>query len=282
MNAAVKQKALEPYSVMSKLLLQMAPAQILSVTGRQVFDSRGNPTVEATVETYRGKFTASVPSGASTGAFEAVELRDGGSDYMGKGVSKAVDNVNEVIGPALVGKDPTQQVRAAARHRLPHPLYAPLRPHSGSGSGYKRLIRLRACTVQSTLDMMMVKELDGSESDWGYTKGKLGANAILAVSIALCKAGAEQQDKPLYRYIADMAGVTEPTMPVPAFNIINGGEHAGNKLAMQEFMILPTGAGSFTEAIKMASETYHNLKKIIAAKYGKVSATSFLSSVAGM
>ena len=118
----------------------------------------------------------------------------------------------------------------------------------------------------------MVKELDGSESDWGYTKGKLGANAILAVSIALCKAGAEQQDKPLYRYIADMAGVTEPTMPVPAFNIINGGEHAGNKLAMQEFMILPTGAGSFTEAIKMASETYHNLKKIIAAKYGKVSA----------
>ena len=115
----------------------------------------------------------------------------------------------------------------------------------------------------------MVKELDGSESDWGYTKGKLGANAILAVSIALCKAGAEQQDKPLYRYIADMAGVTEPTMPVPAFNIINGGEHAGNKLAMQEFMILPTGAGSFTEAIKMASETYHNLKKIIAAKYGK-------------
>ena len=114
-NAAVKQKALEPYSVMSKLLLQMAPAQILSVTGRQVFDSRGNPTVEATVETYRGKFTASVPSGASTGAFEAVELRDGGSDYMGKGVSKAVDNVNEVIGPALVGKDPTQQVRPAAR-----------------------------------------------------------------------------------------------------------------------------------------------------------------------
>ena len=138
-NAAVKQKALEPYSVMvrpnasvsasieagltdtagmlrtpvaqSKLLLQMAPSQILGVQGRQVFDSRGNPTVEVVVETYRGRFTASVPSGASTGALEAVELRDGGSDYMGKGVTKAVDNVNEVIGPALVGKDPTDQVR---------------------------------------------------------------------------------------------------------------------------------------------------------------------------
>ena len=91
----------------SKLLLQMAPAQILSVQGRQIFDSRGNPTVEVVVETYRGRFTASVPSGASTGTLEAVELRDGGSDYMGKGVTKAVDNVNEVIGPALVGKDPT-------------------------------------------------------------------------------------------------------------------------------------------------------------------------------
>lgn len=258
----------------SKLLLQMAPAQILSVQGRQIFDSRGNPTVEVVVETYRGRFTASVPSGASTGTLEAVELRDGGSDYMGKGVTKAVDNVNEVIGPALVGKDPTDLVRLFRASSCAHA--APV-------SSLARLVSAR----QATLDMMMVKELDGSESEWGYTKGKLGANAILAVSIALCKAGAAQQDKPLYRYIADIAGapreltpllyllschdrcsfrwephvvlierlgtagVTEPTLPMPAFNIINGGSHAGNKLAMQEFMILPTGAESFSEAIKV-------------------------------
>lgn len=119
----------------SKLLLQMAPSQILSVQGRQIFDSRGNPTVEVVVETYRGRFTAAVPSGASTGALEAVELRDGGSDYMGKGVTKAVDNVNEVIGPALMGKDPTDQVRparasAARKGRVLHTHRACHRPRS--------------------------------------------------------------------------------------------------------------------------------------------------------
>jgi enolase len=228
-NAAVKQNAPEPYSVMSALLLRMAPAQILAVHARQIFDSRGLPTIEATVETFRGRFSASVPSGASTGAYEAVELRDGGSAYMGKGVSRAVSNVNELIGPALLGKDPT---------------------------------------AQAALDRLMARELDGSENDWGYTKQKLGANAVLAVSIALCKAGAAQQSRAVYRYIADLAGVEETVLPVPAFNVINGGSHAANKLALQEFMIMPTGAGSLTEALKMGSETYQHLKQIVQAKYG--------------
>ena len=228
-NAAVKSKALEPYSVMGRMLIEMAPAHILNVMGRQIFDSRGNPTVEVVVETYRGRFTASVPSGASTGVYEAVELRDGGQDFMGKGVSRAVSNINELIAPALKGKDPCNQAE---------------------------------------MDRFMVRELDGSVNDWGYSKQKLGANAILAVSIAMCKAGAAQKDMPLYKYIASLAGVDETVMPVPAFNVINGGSHAGNKLAIQEFMILPTGAKSFSEALKMGTETYHNLKKIIKAKYG--------------
>jgi enolase len=144
-------------------------------------------------------------------------------------VSRAVGNINELIAPALKGKDPTAQVE---------------------------------------LDRFMVRELDGSENDWGYSKEKLGANAVLAVSIALCKAGAAQKDMPLYKYIAELAGVEETVLPVPAFNVINGGSHAGNKLAIQEFMILPTGAKTFSEAVRMGSEVYHTLKKIIAAKYG--------------
>ena len=188
------------------------------------------PTVEVDLETYRGVYTAAVPSGASTGIYEALELRDGGSEYMGKGVSKAVANINEIIAPALIGKDPTQQAE---------------------------------------LDMFMVKELDGTENEWGYCKQKLGANAILAVSMAIAKAGAAQKDVPLFKHIASLAGNENLVMPVPAFNIINGGSHAGNRLAMQEFMILPVGATSFTEAVRMATEVYHTLKTIIATKYGK-------------
>ena len=183
----------------------------------------GNPTVEADVHTHKGVFTAAVPSGASTGIYEAVELRDGGSEYMGKGVAKAVANVNDLIGPALVGSDPTDQKAVDAK----------------------------------------MNALDGTEN-----KGKLGANAILAVSMAVCKAGAAEKGVPLYRHIADLAGNPKLVLPVPSFNIINGGSHAGNALAMQEFMILPVGAASFSEAMRMGCEVYHNLKSIIKKKYG--------------
>ena len=145
--------------------------------------------------------------------------------YMGKGVTKAVKNINEVIGPALVGKCPTQQ---------------------------------------KEIDEFMIKELDGTDN-----KGKLGANAVLAVSMAVCKAGAAQKEIPLYKHLSELAGNSKLVLPVPAFNIINGGSHAGNALAMQEFMVLPTGAASFTEAMKMGNEVYHNLKSVIKAKYGQ-------------
>lgn len=204
---------------------------ILGVKARQIFDSRGNPTVEVDLTTEQGMFRAAVPSGASTGIYEAHELRDeDASKYMGKGVSKAVNNVNTIIGPAILGRDPTDQ---------------------------------------KGIDDFMVQELDGSKTEWGWSKTKLGANAILAVSLAVAKAGAAASGVPLYKHIATLAGNTELILPVPAFNIINGGTHAGNKLAMQEFMILPVGASSFSEAMRMGCEVYHNLKKVIKAKYGQ-------------
>ncbi|KAG2257832.1 hypothetical protein Bca52824_077126 [Brassica carinata] len=176
------------------------------------------------------KVTASIPSGASTGIYEAVELRDGGSDYLGKGVSKAVRNVNSIIGPALIGKDPTQQ---------------------------------------TAIDNFMVHQLDGTQNEWGWCKQELGANAIGSVSLAVCKAGAVVSGIPLYKHIANLAGNPKVVLPVPAFNVINGGSHAGNKLAMQEFMILPIGASSFKEAMKMGVEVYHTLKSVIKKKYGQ-------------
>ncbi|KAK9755497.1 hypothetical protein RND81_01G029600 [Saponaria officinalis] len=204
---------------------------ITFVKARQIYDSRGNPTVEADVHLDDGTYArAAVPSGASTGVYEALELRDGGSDFMGKGVLKAVKNVNEIIGPALVGKDPTQQTE---------------------------------------IDNFMVQQLDGTVNEWGWCKQKLGANAILAVSLAVCKAGAQVRKIPLYKHIADVAGNKKMVLPVPAFNVINGGSHADNKLAMQEFMILPIGASSFKEAMKMGSEVYHHLKSVIKKKYGQ-------------
>ncbi|THF99283.1 hypothetical protein TEA_028164 [Camellia sinensis var. sinensis] len=204
---------------------------IKAVKARQIFDSRGNPTVEVDVICDDGTFArAAVPSGASTGVYEALELRDGGSDYLGKGVLKAVNNVNSIIGPALIGKDPTEQTK---------------------------------------IDNFMVQELDGTVNEWGWCKQKLGANAILAVSLAVCKAGAMVNKIPLYKHIANLAGNKTLVLPVPAFNVINGGSHAGNKLAMQEFMILPVGASSFTEAMKMGVEVYHHLKAVIKKKYGQ-------------
>ncbi|XP_042045975.1 bifunctional enolase 2/transcriptional activator [Salvia splendens] len=206
-------------------------ATITSIKARQIFDSRGNPTVEVDVKTSNGVFArAAVPSGASTGIYEALELRDGGSDYLGKGVSKAVNNVNNIIAPALVGKDPTDQ---------------------------------------TAIDNFMVHQLDGTQNEWGWCKQKLGANAILAVSLAVCKAGAAVLNIPLYKHIANLAGNKNMVLPVPAFNVINGGSHAGNKLAMQEFMILPIGASSFKEAMKMGVEVYHHLKAVIKKKYGQ-------------
>ncbi|XP_065304682.1 enolase isoform X2 [Dermacentor albipictus] len=199
---------------------------IKKIYARQIFDSRGNPTVEVDLLTEKGLFRAAVPSGASTGIHEALELRDGDkSRYMGKGVSKAVNNVNLVIAPQLIGKN-------------------------------------LDVTDQTAIDEFML-QLDGTEN-----KGNLGANAILGVSLAVCKAGAAQKGVPLYRHIADLAGNSKVVMPVPAFNVINGGSHAGNKLAMQEFMILPTGAPSFTEAMRMGSEVYHTLKNVIKKKFG--------------
>jgi len=199
---------------------------VKKIFARQIYDSRGNPTVEVDLTTERGIFRAAVPSGASTGIYEALELRDKDkSKWHGKGVEKAVENVNKVIAPALIEAD-----------------VDPIE--------------------QKVIDEMMLK-LDGTDN-----KNSLGANAILGVSMAVCKAGAAHKGVPLYRHIADLAGQKDVVMPVPALNIINGGTHAGNKLAMQEFMILPTGASSFSEAMKMGSETYHHLKAAIKAKYG--------------
>ena len=198
---------------------------IRKILARQIYDSRGNPTVEVDLTTEKGIFRASVPSGASTGIHEALELRDKEEDWHGKGVIKAVNNINNVLAPAILAKclDPTEQ---------------------------------------ETADEMML-ELDGTES-----KSKLGANAILAVSMAVCKAGAAHSGVPLYRHIAHLAGQEDLVMPVPCLNLINGGSHAGNELAMQEFMVLPTGAESFSAGMKMGSELYHHLKTLIKEKYG--------------
>ena len=198
---------------------------IKEIKAREVFDSRGNPTVECDLVTEKGLFRAMVPSGASTGIYEALELRDKDpSRFMGKGVLNAVSHVNKRIAPALQGMDETEQEH---------------------------------------VDKTMI-ELDGTEN-----KSALGANAILSVSMAACKAGANTNNLPLYRHIAKLANVKEFVLPVPSFNVINGGKHAGNKLAMQEFMILPVGASSFRDAMRMASETYHQLKKVIHGKYGQ-------------
>ncbi|KAI6179250.1 2-phospho-D-glycerate hydro-lyase [Aphelenchoides besseyi] len=199
---------------------------IVRVFARQIYDSRGNPTVEVDLTTNTGVFRAAVPSGASTGIHEALELRDKDKAvHHGKGVLTAVSNINEKIGPALVAKG--LQV-----------------------------------TEQAAIDKFMI-ELDGTEN-----KANLGANAILGVSMAVCKAGAVHSKVPLYQYIAKLAGTPKVVLPVPAFNVINGGSHAGNKLAMQEFMILPVGAKDFREAMRMGSEIYHYLKAEIKKRYG--------------
>ncbi|CDN42154.1 phosphopyruvate hydratase [Paenibacillus sp. P22] len=193
---------------------------IVDVYAREVLDSRGNPTVEVEVSLESGgKGRAIVPSGASTGAYEAVELRDGDKGrYLGKGVLKAVENVNTLIAPEIIGLDALDQV---------------------------------------LIDRKMI-ELDGT-----HNKGKLGANAILAVSMAVARAAADALDVPLYTYLG---GFNAKVLPVPMMNIINGGEHADNNVDVQEFMVLPVGAESFKEALRIGAEIFHNLKSVLKDK----------------
>ena len=193
---------------------------ITEVFAREVLDSRGNPTVEVDVYLEDGSFgRAAVPSGASTGAFEAVELRDGDkSRYLGKGTLQAVENVNDLIAPALIGL---------------------------------------SALDQSGIDRFLI-ELDGTEN-----KGKLGANAILGVSLAVAKAAAEYSGLPLYRYIG---GANAKVLPSPMMNILNGGKHADNTVDIQEFMIMPLGAPTFSEALRMGTEVFHSLKKVLNSK----------------
>ncbi|HLE41399.1 MAG TPA: phosphopyruvate hydratase [Nitrospirota bacterium] len=194
-------------------------SEIVDVFAREVLDSRGNPTVEAEVILESGVAgRAIVPSGASTGEREALELRDGGPRYLGKGVQKAVNNVIKVVGPALLGMDATEQ---------------------------------------ATIDRTMI-ELDGTEN-----KGKLGANAILAVSIAVAKAAADDAGLPLYHYLG---GPNARELPVPMMNVLNGGAHADNNVDIQEFMIIPAGAPSVTEAIRIGAEVFHALRSVLKKK----------------
>ena len=189
---------------------------ILDVHARQILDSRGNPTIEVDVITDSGaRGRAAVPSGASTGEYEAVELRDGGKEYLGKGVLKAVENVNDIIAEEIIGMNVFDQ---------------------------------------NLIDKVLI-ELDGTPN-----KSRLGANAILGVSLAVAKAAAESLGLPLYRYVG---GVSANTLPVPMMNIINGGSHSDAPIAFQEFMIMPIKAESFSQALQMGSEIFHNLKKVL-------------------
>uniref|UniRef100_A0A7C9CZX8 phosphopyruvate hydratase n=1 Tax=Opuntia streptacantha TaxID=393608 RepID=A0A7C9CZX8_OPUST len=223
-NAAVRAKTNDPVLFIANHMWKSVQSVITKVKARQILDSRGIPTVEVELSTNKGSFRASVPSGPSSGLYEAIELRDGDKGtYLGNSVTRAVKHVNDKISEALIGMDPT---------------------------------------LQSQIDQAMI-DLDKTEK-----KGELGANAILAVSIAACKAGAAAKEVPLYKHIADLSGVTSTILPVPAFTVLSGGNHAGNNLAIQDIMILPIGAKTFEEAVQVGSETYHHLKAVITEKYG--------------
>ena len=194
-------------------------SKIRNIIARQIFDSRGNPTVEVDVLTQKGFLgRAAVPSGASTGEHEAVELRDGGKSYLGKGVSKAIKNVNNIISKSLIGIEVSEQKK---------------------------------------IDKIMI-DLDGTPN-----KSNLGANSILGVSLAIAKASANELGLPLFKYIG---GESANILPIPMMNIINGGSHSNAPIAFQEFMIIPVGGKSFSEALKMGTEIFHNLKKILSKK----------------
>ncbi|KAG5440003.1 hypothetical protein PCK2_000695 [Pneumocystis canis] len=200
---------------------------ILKIYARSIYDSRGNPTVEVEVTTETGNYRAMVPSGASTGIHEALELRDNDSAWFGKGVTRAVSNVNNIIAPALLREN----------------------------------IDIKN---QSAVDEFL-NNLDATSN-----KSKLGANAILGVSIAIFKAAAAEKKVPLYQHFADLAGLNRDfVLPVPYFNVLNGGSHAGGRLAFQEFMILPVCVSTFQEAMRQGSEVYSMLKKLTKEKYGQ-------------
>ncbi len=196
--------------------------KISQIKGRQVLDSRGNPTVEVDVHLESGTMgRATVPSGASTGSHEALELRDGNQRiYQGKSVLKAVSNINEILGPKLVGLD--------ARN-------------------------------QSEIDRLMI-EIDGTKN-----KKRIGANTILGISMAVARSAANEEEKSLYRYLADL---TKYKLPVPMMNVINGGKHAGNQLSVQEFLIEPAGAPTFSDSLRIGADVYHSLKEVLVKKYG--------------
>ena len=197
--------------------------EIKKIKAREILDSRGNPTVECDVEINSGLFRAMVPSGASTGQYEALELKDkDASRYLGKGTLKAVENINKTIAPKMIGMD---------------------------------------CALQHDIDKTMT-ELDGTEN-----KDNLGANAILAVSMAVCKAGAGAKGVPAYAHIGELFGTAPDTLPVPMCNIINGGKHAGQENSIQEHMLMPTEAQCFTEGIRMIAESYHHLAKLLKNKF---------------
>ena len=199
-------------------------SKITSIKAREVLDSRGNPTVEVDVLTEDGIFRSMTPSGASAGQHEALELRDGDKNrYFGKGTLKAVENINKIITPEIIGMD---------------------------------------CRQQEAIDNIMLK-LDGTDN-----KDKLGANAILPVSMAVTKAGAAAKSLPLYSYIGELFGVSPYKLPVPMCNVINGGKHAGQENSIQEHMLMPTGATCFAEGIRMISESYHHLAKLLKKKFG--------------
>jgi enolase len=201
----------------------MSESAITSIFAREILDSRGNPTVEVEMRTKDCWARASAPSGASTGVHEAVELRDGGARYAGKGVQNAVSNINNNIAKRIIGLD---------------------------------------CTQQEEIDGALM-ELDGTPN-----KAKLGGNATVAVSMAVARLGAHAQDIQLSEWIGRLSGRNPVTLPVPFLNILNGGKHAGNELAIQEFMVAPIGASTFREALQMGSEIYHALGRIIVKKHG--------------
>ena len=197
-------------------------SKIQKIWAREVLDSRGNPTVECEIKIEHGLFRAMVPSGASTGQYEALELRDNDtSRYLGKGTTKAVENIKSKIATRLVGLD---------------------------------------CTLQHDIDKTMI-EMDGTEN-----KDNFGANAILAVSLAMCKAGAGAKGIPVYTHIGELFGVNPDILPVPMCNVINGGKHAGQENSIQEHMLMPTGASCFSEGIRTISESYHHLAKLLKEK----------------
>lgn len=219
--------------MLSRNLFRQFGKKIRGLKSREVLDSRGYPTIETEIICKDGTFRSIVPSGASTGIYEATEIRDEDERrYHGKGVQTAVSNVLDVIGPQIVGKEILNQVE---------------------------------------IDKQMVIKMDGTKNDYGYTKSHLGANAILSVSMSLARAGASASFQTLFEYLGDLKGnnhLRNFIMPMPFFNVINGGKHAGNSLAFQEFMIVPLGANTFKKAVQMGVEVYMTLKKLIAKEYG--------------